>query len=49
MVFGEKFDIGKETLGMGVLLVSLHFFWCVPTRSDRVYMDACVEQRVRQR
>lgn len=34
MVSGEKFDIGKESLGMGVLFVSLHFFWCVPTRLD---------------
>lgn len=34
MVSGEKFDIGKERLGMEVLFVSLHFFWCVPTKSD---------------
>lgn len=34
MVPGEKYDIGKERLGMRVLFVSLHFFWCVLTRSD---------------
>lgn len=34
MISGEKFDRRKERAGMEVLFVSLHFFWCVPTRSD---------------